>query len=250
MQDVDLTVILNAHDEGMLAHPTVLSVQHAKAHAERQGLRVEILVVLDRPSPETLEYFGECKVMEFTPLRVSFEDPGLSRNAGAQAAQGNWIAFIDADDLWGANWLTACHNAAVSDTRNVIWHPAANQYFGLEPHIYVHIDMEEPAFDLLTLMTNNYWTSASFSRREIYLASPYPPTHLDKQLGYEDWYWNVETIRHGILHKVVPGTVHFIRQKPMSQVRRTEVRSSLMYPSLLFKDFLDKRDKYRGFIRS
>jgi hypothetical protein len=250
MYEVDITVVLNVHSEGMLAHPTVLSLQKAKLHAERHGLTVDVLVVQDKPSSETLEYFSECKVLDFTNLLVAFGDLGLSRNAGTQAAKGKWIAFLDGDDLWGTNWLTACHSTAIGDMRNVVWHPEASQYFALEPHIYRHIDMEDPTFDLLTLMTNNYWTSLSFAGRDLYLSYPYPPTHLDKHLGYEDWSWNTHTISQGVLHKVVPGTVHFIRQKPLSLVRQTAARFSLMYPTLLFKDFIDNRERYESFLLS
>lgn len=248
--DVDITVVLNAHNEGILAHPTVLSLHQAKLHAERHGLTVEVIIVQDKPSPETLEYFNECKVLDFTTLRVSFADCGLSRNAGAQAATGKWIAFLDADDLWCASWLTACHESAVTDPRDIVWHPEANQYFATEPYIFVHVDMEDPSFDLLTLMTNNYWTSLSFARRELYLSYPYPPTHLDTQLGYEDWSWNALTISQGILHKIVPATMHFLRQKPLSILRQTAASFALMYPTPLFKDFLDHREKYEDWLHS
>lgn len=248
MREVDITVILNTHDEGMLAHPTVLSLRQAKLHAERHGLTVEILVVQDKPSPETLEYFSECKMLDFTTLVVAFGDLGLSRNSGTQAAKGEWIAFLDADDLWGTNWLTACHSTAVGDHREVVWHSAVNLYFGIQPYVFVHVDMEDPAFDLLTLTTNNYWTALSFAKRELYLSHPYPPTLLEKHLGYEDWSWNTDTISRGVLHKVVPGTVHFVRQKPVSLVRQVATRSSLMYPTRLFKKFMDNREKNEGLI--
>ena len=246
MRKIDITVVLNTHNEGILAHPTVLSLQRAKLHAEHQGLTVEVLVVQDKPSPETLEYFSECKMLDFTTLPVSFGDLGLSRNAGTQAAKGNWIAFLDADDLWGLNWLTACHRAATGEAREVVWHPEANQYFAMDPYIFVHVDMEDPAFDLLTLTTNNYWTALSFAKRELYLSHPYPPTLLEKHLGYEDWSWNTHTISRGVLHKVVPGTVHFVRQKPVSLVRQVANRSSLMYPTLLFKKFMDNQEKCKN----
>lgn len=238
---MDITVVLNAHNEGILAHPTMLSLQLTKAHAEQHGLAVEVLVLMDNPSAETSEYFSECKVLDFSSVRVSFGDLGLSRNAGVQTAKGKFVAFLDADDLWGPNWLTASHAAATSDMRSVVWHPEVNQYFGAHPHIFAHADMEDPTFDLFALTINNYWTSASFSSREIYLSHPFPASHTERQIGYEDWAWNSETIRHGIYHKIVVGTAHFIRQKLISMVRQMEARSCLMSPSPLFKDFIDKR---------
>lgn len=244
MSKVDITVILNAHNEGMLAHPTVLSLAQARTQAAHAGLAVEVLVMQDMPSRETVEYFKACEVPDLTTVTISHHDLGLSRNAGVEAAQGQWIAFLDADDLWSPNWLVACHMAATAEQPEVIWHPEVNLYFGREPHIFVHVDMEDPAFDLLTLTTSNYWTALSFSSREFCRTHPYPPSHLDKQLGYEDWCWNTDAIRWGALHKIVPGTVHFIRQKQVSLLHKTNSLQSLMYPTLLFKDFVDHRTKY------
>lgn len=247
MRETHITVVLNSHNEGMLLHPTVLSLQMAKKRAEAEGLKVEVIVVQDNPSPDTVEYFHEHGDADFTHVRVSLGDPGLARNAGIERAQGEWIALLDGDDLWGPNWLAQSYQAACSDPRQVIWHPEVNQYFGIDPHIFAHVDMEDPSFDLLTLTINNYWTVASFSPRRVYRTCPYPATLLDQQLGYEDWSWNNETIREGYLHKIVPGTVHFIRQKRFSQVRQTNARLSLPYPTLLFKTLLNSKDTFKEF---
>ena len=37
--------------------------------------------------------------------------PGAARNVGARAAQGDMLAFCDADDRVAPGWLTACHQA-------------------------------------------------------------------------------------------------------------------------------------------
>ncbi len=245
MSKIDITVVLNAHSEGILAHPTVLGVAQARSQAAQAGLTVEILVMQDLPTRETAEYFKACNVPDLTLLTISPDDLGQSRNAGVEEARGQWIAFLDADDIWSPNWLVASHKAATAEQREVIWHPEANLYFGHEPHIFTHIDMEDPAFDLLTLTTSNYWTALCFARREFCRAHPYPSSHLDKQLGYEDWCWNAEAIRWGALHKIVPGTVHFIRQKRGSLLHRTNSLQSLMHPTLLFKDFVDHREHYK-----
>ena len=56
---IDVTVVLNAHREGSLAHASVESARAAAEHARRSGLEVEMLVVLDRPDSETRSYFDE-----------------------------------------------------------------------------------------------------------------------------------------------------------------------------------------------
>src|SRR5579862_10021193 len=119
---MDITVILNAHHEGMLAHPSCISVELAKALAENAGISVEVLVIVDRPNPETTKFLAHRCPKEWKIVLVDFGDLGLSRNEGVRLARGRWIAFLDADDLFGVNWLRDAHKAAENDPRKIVWH--------------------------------------------------------------------------------------------------------------------------------
>jgi len=239
MNDFDITVIINGHREGLLAWPSLLSLAAAVRNAEDNGLRIEVIGVLDRPDGATIEIFhgypgNRCMRI----LHVENGDPGRSRNNGIAAARGNWIAFLDADDLWCNNWLLAAHQSAERDGRSIIWHPEVNVYFGTHPHVFAHVDMEDPDYDHLGLALTNYWTALCFAPRSLLLDTPYPETTLNRQIGYEDWGWNMETIARGALHKVVPGTGHAIRMKEVSVVRQTTAARALPHPSGLFRQLL------------
>ena len=48
---------------------------------------------------------------------------GPSRNKGLKAAKGNWIAFLDSDDIWTEDKLERCKNAIEKDAKiNLISH--------------------------------------------------------------------------------------------------------------------------------
>jgi glycosyltransferase involved in cell wall biosynthesis len=248
MESFDITAIVNGHREGLLAQPSLLSLRQTIEESERRGIRVETVIVLDRPdtvTQELVESFSHS-TKNTRVVTVDHGDLGLSRNSGVDAAQGKWIAFLDADDLWGRTWLSAAFNAAESDPRPIVWHPELSVLFGSHPHLYLHIDMEDPEFDHAALAVTNYWTALCFAPRSLLQHVPYRHTRMSSQIGFEDWGWNMETIAQGWLHKIVPGTGHAVRRKETSLLQQTKSASCLPHASNLFRQLLERRATARS----
>jgi glycosyltransferase involved in cell wall biosynthesis len=245
MDSFDITAIVNGHREGLLAQPTLLSLRQAIEHSERDGIQVETVIVLDRPDRVTEELVQSfCQSTKNTRVvTVDHGDLGLSRNCGVATAQGKWIAFLDADDLWGSTWLSAAFKAGEGDPRPVVWHPELSVLFGSNPHLYLHIDMEDLEFEPAALAVTNYWTALCFAPRSLLQQVPYRYTRMSSQIGFEDWSWNMETIAQGWLHKIVPGTGHAVRRKETSLLQQTKSASCLPHASNMFRQLLDKRAK-------
>lgn len=218
MAKARVTAVVTAHREGLIAHPSLLSLSRAKSHAEDRGYDVETIIVLDRADGLTAEVVEEwCKTetgIQIIP--VDNGDPGLSRNAAVTRASGEWIAFLDADDLWCERWLTHSLQAAQNDRREVIWHPELMVFFGIRPYLFRHIDMESAEFKASALLISNHWTSLCVAKRAFLLAVPYQKSDLENKVAYEDWAWNLAVVERGAIHKIVPGTGHAIRTKSRS----------------------------------
>lgn len=247
MATPQITAIINLHNEGLIAVPSLRSIAHAKEHAEQHDILVEVIAVLDCPDLVTRELIHESEVCD-SKLEITEGDLGAARNNGIQAASGEFVAFLDGDDLWTEEWLTLAYSAAQGDERSVIWHPELVLYFDASggAKLYRHADMEEKAFDVISLALKNSWTALCFARREVFVSVPYRRNDLLKQSGYEDWSWNMETIARGTVHKVVPTTGHAVRIRPGSLRHQTLLSQALPYASNLIRDYIASNPKPPG----
>ena len=215
---IDITVILNVHNVGLLAGPSIISFEAAIAHARAQQLTVESIVVLDRPDETTLSVFENLGTRH--KLIVSDAgDPTLASNTGVAAAKSEYLSFLDGDDLIGYRWLTAAHDFCARSPIEVIAHTEVSVVFGVENFVWWNIDSEDPIFDFDYLRFANYWLMPLFSRREIFWEFPFKKNDLDAGFGHEDWYWSCQTFQAGIAHRPVPDTVHMWRRRQGSQSR-------------------------------
>lgn len=232
--------MLNAHREGLIAKPSLDSLKRSVAHAESEGYNVEVLVILDRGDNLTRDVIKSQIPSDFHLLETAFGDPGKARNFAVKAAKGTYIAFLDADDLWGETWLTNAARIATTRDEPIVWHPEVCVYFGAARHIFCHIDMEDEAFRPASLAIENFWTALSFAASDIYIQNPYPETDLASGFGFEDWAWNMETISRGIIHKIVPGTGHAIRRKTESVSIATVRIQGITRPNTYIQQFLGR----------
>ena len=159
-------------------------------------------------------------------------DLGLSRNLAVQHAAGEYIGFVDADDLVSRNWFGEAYQCNRRAQRS-IFHPECNLYFGYARAFFVH--RNQSAYDLRALFFHNLWSALSFAHSDIYRNIEYQKNLIDQGFGYEDWHWNCETILGGHEHRMVPGTCHFVRLKEGSLSQNSAKNQCLIRPTGLWK---------------
>lgn len=211
---MDISVIIPAHHEGRLAHPTMRSAFRAADMARKNRVGTEIIVVLDKPDKKTEDYFSRYEGSPNIRLEtVDFGDLGFTRNFGVKAASGRYVTFLDADNLLGQNWIYASFLYLENSDRDVIAHPEYFIVFETENLLWRQTSSDDPECDIGNMLADNYWDANCTAKREILLKYPYQATTSTKGFGFEDWHFNCITLADGIGHKVVPGTVNFMRKK-------------------------------------
>jgi glycosyltransferase involved in cell wall biosynthesis len=242
----DITVIINFHREGALAIPALASMMDLVSAARADGLTVEASAMLDNTDDLTRKIINTRGGFLDRVEEVSFGDPSLSRNKGALSACGEYLAFLDGDDLWGADWLKLAYKSATAPDApaQAIWHPECLFLFAESDFIYHSTDYvphpaarshnflqhssDEPGFRRDVLFFENIWSANALAGREIYLMHPYKAVNKQNGFGIEDWSWNIETLWAGIPHRLVPETVHLIRIKETESFGRQNYIEGLL----------------------
>lgn len=229
MIDIGLTIVF--HREGPLAVPALASMADMADRTTAAGLRLETRAILDRPDHDTQRIVRKAGRWLDDIVTVDFGDLGASRNEGTRLSSCSHLAFLDGDDLWGADWLVRAA-AALLATRgpdDAVWHPEWLYYFddrdfavhtagglpktGARSFLLRHVASDSPELDRRGLLMNNFWTANVFAPRSLHERFPYREIDRSAGFGIEDWSWNIETLAAGVRHAVVPDAVHLIRVK-------------------------------------
>lgn len=213
--------------------PSLRSFEIAIRQAESEGLSVQAFYYLDSPDERTRLLFEAYALDVGLIHEVDFADQGKVRNTAVAEATGEYIAFLDADDLWSRSWLVDAVAFLREEPVRSIAHPAYNYFFESLATIFCHQDQDAAVFDLDLLRVANYWDALCVCKTEIYREFPFGARDIEAGWAYEDWLWNCETLAAGIRHRTVPDTVLFKRRQRISQTIRASTNKSRIRNNVL-----------------
>lgn len=216
-------MVITAHNEGRLLRPTLRSVASALECVVDAGNTAELLIVCDSADDVVLsEARRWCTLSDLgydvRMIEVALGESGASRNAGAYEAQGEYVAFVDGDDLVSSNYLDdALRLLRASDAPTII-HPEYVVSFGARSLLWRTESTRTHDVSYRDLIRHNLWPSSAVTRRDVYLDHPYRTLPPEKGYGPEDWVWNIDTSAAGVVHDVAPDTVFFYRVREQGGV--------------------------------
>jgi glycosyltransferase involved in cell wall biosynthesis len=234
---IDVSLILCLHREGKYLLRTLRSLKEAASFARAEGIRTELIAVLDRADGLTrtivhefdLEAFDNSEILE-----VDNGSLGPSRNDGCAYAQGKYLMLCDGDDLVSFNYISKLFlEAERSGPKAIIvpgWvmdfgeHYCVTQYSGLE-------DVTPLAF-----LDVHPYTSRTFFHRGLYDILRFSDVRLTTGYAYEDWHFNANAVGLGYTFHVASDAILFYRIRSGSLLRQADRLSvKQIPPSVLFE---------------
>jgi glycosyltransferase involved in cell wall biosynthesis len=227
----DLTLIVQAHNETVVAGPTMRSADLAVASARERGYTVQTIIALDRATPATAAYFNQPRYDHWERLILDEGDLGATRNAVIKQAEGDFIACLDADDIFSDNWLSDGMDvvtAGAEGFKGVIASPELEVLFDRNLASTRNLEQDSPLFTPYYLYLRGYYDSLCIAPRQAHLDVPYSRRDIPNGLAYQDFQFAIETMARGWKHVIVKDTAIFKRRRDSSLVVESSARRAIV----------------------
>ncbi|RLC73844.1 MAG: hypothetical protein DRI61_17710, partial [Chloroflexi bacterium] len=191
----------------------------------------EIIISDDGSADNTREIVEDyLRKNSSTPWKViknPHRGPGAARNAGIKAASGEWIAFLDSDDLWLPQKLEKVMNYAQYNKKaQLISHSELWLYPDGKTKVANYYKMYKENVDPFL----NFWrknllaTSAVTVKKNVFSLSGLFDENLYNNQDYDLWLRIVQHVRPYYLNEVLD--IYYVRKKGISQnhLRRLKYR--------------------------
>lgn len=213
-----VSVVITVHNEGNLIAKCVESCKRSLREAEGYFSFYELILVCDNPDRSSWELATflaeEGRVTAIH--RTDFSDPGPARNFGAEVARGEYLTFVDGDDLISQDYIKLFLIKAQVES-NSFFRPRTVLTFGREKVFLLQCDSKDMPNSEMMIFSNP-WAMPVFGRRAYFLQNPFEKDDKSNGFSHEDWEWNLSVLNKGIAFEVVDGTVYFARRRHGSRM--------------------------------
>lgn len=167
MKSVKISIVLPTYNQFHLLKKSIKSVI-------KQTFKNWELIVIDNKSNDgTKKFVKKISKSDKRIKYLSISNKGIlakSRNLGIRKSKGQWIAFIDSDDIWHKDKLLKCYNCASETKADFIYHPvfSINEVKNSKKIISdKNRDIKRPIYKDLILNGNSIAQSSAMVKKNI-----------------------------------------------------------------------------------
>lgn len=120
MEKVDISVNLCTYNRAEILNNTLTSIKNQETRGE---FTFEVVVIDDGSTDSTQEILQKVSMNSGVIIRYFREERvgvAAARNRGVVESKGEWIAFIDDDEIAESNWLWELLNAALANGADIV----------------------------------------------------------------------------------------------------------------------------------
>lgn len=217
-----LSVVIPYYNMGKYIDDTISSIRKSTFK------NIELIIVNDGSTEKESLAKLQSLATEENLFILSQANKGLSntRNAGALAAKGEFLAFLDADDTVDPTYFTKAVNV-LRNKANVHFVGCWVQYFEGSTNIWPSLHPEPPY-----LLYHNMVNSSSLVyKKKSFLASGLNDDRF--VFGMEDYDSVINMVKHGFLGVVIPEVLFKYRVRKNSMARGfNDVNQAYLYSLL------------------
>jgi glycosyltransferase involved in cell wall biosynthesis len=212
-------------------------IESALSSVLSQSYPPKEVIVVDDTSQDRTPFILQRWKEKYPSLRVVRNERNLerceSRNVGVQLSRGEWVCFLDCDDLWSENYL--------KETYGVLKGGNFSALFGL-PQVFVNSEGElikrkkppKENFETLLFEGRVGYPSGSCFKRDIFLRLG---GYLHKYLMREDWEIFLRFYLHGEKIAFIPSHRYAIREHSLRTSRGN--KRFLLATLRVYRDYIE-----------
>ncbi len=212
---MDLSIVLNLHDEVDFVFKTLLSLEKAINYAVRKGVLIELIVVIDNEKNDIgtiVEQFNFSVPKKI--VKVKNCSLGPSRNDGISLANGEFVAVADGDDLVSSNYFYDSYIFLKKEEKikgRVIVFPEYLMHF--DRFCYITKFVNSDRFSAEDFAYFNPYPSRFMARTSIFQSRKFANLHKNSGFAFEDWDYNCYLFSKDFSFAVVPDVILFYRRR-------------------------------------
>jgi hypothetical protein len=233
----DVALVVNLHRARPYLARTMLSIEEAVLFAQAEGVRIQLVLVLDRPDGSTSDWIGRYDCAAFDGheiITVDYGSLGPARNDGLRAARGEFVMLLDDDDLISFNLIVECLRIARKEGPRCIVIPQYVVNFGPGSQLAKYSGSDD--ISPLALISDHPYVSRIFAHSSIRDALLFADVPRGGAYAFEDWHFNATAYALGYRFRIARDTILFyrLRSDGLSRLARIESLNQIP-PSPLFE---------------
>lgn len=238
-----ISVIIPVFNTGELFRETINSI------LSQDSDEYEIVCINDGSTdPLTNQILDEysSSITNFRLIYHNNQGPASSRNRGIREARGDFIAFVDSDDLISPDYLSSLHKCLTSNQANIALCSSIYTFtnLGMEDKSLKNCGIDRPGVSRMELarrIINSTGVSWNKMYRKSFLCSNNICFLSDARCFAEDNYFTSMAIIHGFDSVVISNSgSYYYRKHSGSLVESSDSLGDYLKSSLVYKSVLNK----------